>query len=190
MTMRNMSTKLIIEQRNIKSDLIKNLSILENPLTHSYTKSTNPTFRSDGTKIPREPMIVNYQPTATTDMNTCISIMERMKVGGDKCDCCGKQNIKLFSCARCKMTYYCSRECQKNNWKNGHNEACRKPGQVKAGDYVKLRGLSSRPELNGNIVLVEGKVEDKKNRWKVSDKGKGLVLSISIDNLARIRPEK
>ena len=58
------------------------------------------------------------------------------------------------------------------------------------GDYVKLRGLSSRPELNGNIVFVEGKVKDKENRWKVSDKGKGLVLSISVENLARIRPEK
>ena len=113
-----------------------------------------------------------------------------MKVGGDKCDCCGKQNVKLFTCARCKMTYYCSQECQKTNWKNGHNKACRKAGQVKVGDYVKLRDLSRRPELNGNIVLVEAKIEDKENRWKVSDEGKGLLLSVSVDNLARIRPEK
>ena len=190
MTMRNMATKLIIEQRNIKTDIIKNLSILENPLTHSHTINTNPIFREDGTQIPQEPIRVNYQPTVTTDVNTLTSIIERMKVGGDKCDCCGKQNVKLFPCNRCKMTYYCSKECQKTNWQNGHNKACRKAGQVKVGDYVKLRGLSRRPELNGNIVLVEAKIEDKENRWKVSDEGKGLLLSVSVDNLARIRPEK
>ena len=33
-------------------------------------------------------------------------------------------------------------------------------------------------------------IEDKENRWKVSDEGKGLLLSVSVDNLARIRPEK
>ena len=190
MTMRNMSTKSIIEQRNIKSDLIMNLNILENPLTHSYKPDLNPRFREDGTQIPRGPLKVNYLPTVSTDVNEVTSIAERMKVGGDKCDCCRKQNVKLFACARCKMAYYCSQECQKNRWKDGHNKACRKPGQIMVGDYVKLRGLSSRPELNGNIVFVEGKVEDKENRWKVSDKGKGLLLSISVDNLARIRPEK
>ena len=167
-----------------------NLNILENPLTHSYKPDLNPRFRQDGTQIPQGPLKVNYLPTVSTDVNAVISIADRMKVGGDKCDCCGKQNVKLFTCARCKMAYYCSQECQKTRWKDGHNKACRKPGQIMVGDYVKLRGLSSRPELNGNIVFVEGKVKDKENRWKVSDKGKGLVLSISVENLARIRPEK
>ena len=120
-----------------KSDSM-NLNILENPLTHSYKPDLNPRFRQDGTQIPQGPLKVNYLPTVSTDVNAVISIADRMKVGGDKCDCCGKQNVKLSTCARCKMAYYCSQECQKTRWKDGHNKACRKPGQIMVGDYVKL----------------------------------------------------
>ncbi|KAL7541934.1 hypothetical protein ACHAXR_011369 [Thalassiosira sp. AJA248-18] len=36
-------------------------------------------------------------------------------------------DAKPKSCARCKVTYYCNRECQVLHWKSGgHKEACRK----------------------------------------------------------------
>jgi len=33
----------------------------------------------------------------------------------------------LKGCTQCKVVYYCSRTCQKEDWKAGHKEACKKP---------------------------------------------------------------
>ena len=92
-----------------------NLNILENPLTHSYKPDLNPRFRQDGTQIPQGPLKVNYLPTVSsdTDVNAVISIADRMKVGGDKCDCCGKQNVKLSTYIRCKMRIIAHRNVKK-----------------------------------------------------------------------------
>ena len=34
-----------------------------------------------------------------------------------KCNACAKKGVKLMVCGQCKATYYCSQECQKNDWK-------------------------------------------------------------------------
>ena len=55
--------------------------------------------------------------------------------GMDSCARCGKtyaldENGKgkaLSKCAKCSQTKYCSRDCQKVDWKAGHKEACNKP---------------------------------------------------------------
>eukprot|EP01084_Bolivina_argentea_P057502 105066_1 len=39
------------------------------------------------------------------------------------CSCCGLKNCQLF-CSRCKYIYYCSTECQTNDWKNSHQKEC------------------------------------------------------------------
>ena len=41
---------------------------------------------------------------------------------GECCICGTKTNMK---CKGCKKTYYCSRECQKIDWNNGHKHTCK-----------------------------------------------------------------
>eukprot|EP01084_Bolivina_argentea_P137782 242652_1 len=36
-----------------------------------------------------------------------------------------KKINKFFKCGQCKMTFYCSRRCQKYDWKFGHRDVCR-----------------------------------------------------------------
>ena len=39
------------------------------------------------------------------------------------CKTCLKENVKLLTCGRCKSVYYCSKECQKKDWKS-HKAVC------------------------------------------------------------------
>ncbi|CAJ0764158.1 20884_t:CDS:2 [Entrophospora sp. SA101] len=51
-----------------------------------------------------------------------------------KCNCCGSQtrkdlnaeekNTALLACSSCFSVNYCSKECQKKDWKNGHRKLC------------------------------------------------------------------
>ena len=44
------------------------------------------------------------------------------------CENCGKHehgDVKHMKCSRCKLRYYCSRECQKQDWPN-HKQMCKK----------------------------------------------------------------
>ncbi len=39
------------------------------------------------------------------------------------CAHCKEEKKKMKKCARCQVVYYCSRECQKKDWKN-HKKCC------------------------------------------------------------------
>ena len=47
---------------------------------------------------------------------------------GARCEFCGSSEdeleAKLKRCNNCKEVYYCSRECQKKDWKRGHRDTC------------------------------------------------------------------
>ena len=48
------------------------------------------------------------------------------------CTNCLKQTCKKLSrCSRCKIAHYCSKECQKDHWKNGHKKQCKPTNVVK-----------------------------------------------------------
>lgn len=41
------------------------------------------------------------------------------------CFNCKVTDVALFSCSNCKQNYYCSKTCQRNDWKNGHKIICK-----------------------------------------------------------------
>ena len=46
------------------------------------------------------------------------------KVNKLECANCGVSDKPLLACARCVLVHYCSRECQKEHWKNDHKQRC------------------------------------------------------------------
>lgn len=121
-------------------------------------------------------------------------IMKRLVVGGGQCDCCGKERMQvdgnsLFRCTRCKRAYYCSSACQHRMWKSGHKEACRAPGQIEPGDYMLIKGLVNRKELNMKLVRAV-KLVQPSGRWEVAVDGQSKTLSIAPEKLDHIRPYK
>jgi len=41
-----------------------------------------------------------------------------------QCDGCGGRFSKLQRCGRCKQRHYCSKKCQRSDWKKGHKAEC------------------------------------------------------------------
>lgn len=120
------------------------------------------------------------------------AIVSRLAVGGGKCDCCDKNRSDveggLLTCTRCERAYYCSRTCQRHNWNAGHRYACRKPREMKRGDYILLRNLVKRPDLNSTIGRIVGLAEG--GRFEVSIEGRAKTISVAPDKLLHLRPEK
>ena len=165
----------------------KNLSILENPRPREVSP---PSLRADGTAPPATAREMNV--SADTE-HEALEMLKRLSVGGAVCDACGEpadEGARLLSCSRCKMAYYCSAECQKAQWKKGHKQACRAPGQIEPGDDMRLAGLASRPELNDKIVQVVRPVAEREGRWQVRLRGRGQEQSLCVaaEKLGRLRP--
>jgi MYND finger len=49
------------------------------------------------------------------------------------------ENKRLHRCTGCSVSYYCSRECQKQDWKSGHKSAC---AEYAAAGYMATKGLA------------------------------------------------
>ena len=54
------------------------------------------------------------------------------KMAAPTCQWCLEKEKKLFWCSRCKASSYCSVDCQRKHWKNGHREACKKHSENQA----------------------------------------------------------
>jgi len=60
------------------------------------------------------------------------------------CQECGKHasdGMRLLKCSECKAVHYCSRECQRIDWKAGHKEECQKKSTV-------MKTLATTPGLD------------------------------------------
>lgn len=44
---------------------------------------------------------------------------------GKHCDTCFKSSPDIKKCEGCKLLYYCSKECQKRHWDDGHKRECK-----------------------------------------------------------------
>jgi hypothetical protein len=160
--------------------------------------------RNDGTPMP---IVGAFEKVCLSQDNVGElmenKVLERVqKVGGEKCDCCGKSRqalglAHLEVCSRCRFMFYCGKDCQKASWRAGHKKACRKPDQIEVGDYMKLAGLGSRRELNGEIVKVVESAgmtstggDKEPLRYKVELLSTRNTVSTSNENLKHIRPAK
>lgn len=58
----------------------------------------------------------------------------------DSCQCCGydQETPKLPLCGNCKAVRYCSKECQRVDWKRRHKQLCGNPNNP---DYKGPRGI-------------------------------------------------
>ena len=75
----------------------------------------------------------------------------RRKVTKNSCANCGKFDASS-ACAQCKITVYCSKECQRYHWKNGHKAECTKIAMKNAG--IKL-DKPERQEMYNNMVSLQ-----------------------------------
>ncbi|KAL0064196.1 hypothetical protein AAF712_008918 [Marasmius tenuissimus] len=62
-----------------------------------------------------------------------------------KLDCCfdlkTSATYRFMRCSRCQSSVYCSKECQKDDWIDGHKRACRIIQQnIKGGIYPRVPG--------------------------------------------------
>jgi hypothetical protein len=71
------------------------------------------------------------------------------------CLSCGKDNIKLLQCGKCKLAAYCGKECQKTDWKVHKNICPDMPMLKKLMELLKSRfeEFCSFQRLNLQICL-------------------------------------
>ena len=121
------------------------------------------------------------------------------RAGGYICDVCNKPNPdileRLGSCHRCKLTFYCSEECRKEDWKS-HKMVCRKRHEFRAGDLVYFANPDGVHKY-GSIVKIERPgLAAEGPSWIVSaDAIPGLMQSVNYfkeqvlaKDIRRIRP--
>jgi hypothetical protein len=72
------------------------------------------------------------------------------------CDSCGKEFSANLVCSRCKSAFYCSKECQKNAWKQGgHKHLC--DGMKEKCAYDAKRVVQAlRRRNNEDCIAMEG----------------------------------
>ncbi len=106
------------------------------------------------------------------------------------CACCGAvaaEGKKLQVCAKCHRRAYCSTACQRQDWKEGgHKSSCRPQKDFRKDDVVVTQGIESKPELNGQLMVVVGPAASE-GRWQVLD-AKRNNMSLLADKLRLVVP--
>ena len=52
------------------------------------------------------------------------SVAKAPALASEECGQCGLWASNLRACCRCKVVFYCNRECQSAHWKAGHKGSC------------------------------------------------------------------
>ena len=73
---------------------------------------------------------------------------------------CGQKGSNgLKACSRCRLVYYCSRDCQGADWKNGHNRSC-------AGVISKKNAKVFKNKMTDGLKKRDTKFREKQQREK------------------------
>ncbi|CAB9498707.1 expressed unknown protein [Seminavis robusta] len=108
-------------------------------------------------------------------------------VPGDQCDCCSEEKSihDMRVCGHCRVTYYCTEECQNKHWQHVHHKLCRKKGEFRCGDIVQTLEPFGSVSFGKYCQIVSPAKKQSKagNLWLVSDpKGEDTCI-ISADKL-------
>ena len=86
---------------------------------------------------PDKAFAISHNKPQIQDYYKMITLFMKTKYQADvldfaKCDSncwgCNKDRVELKKCSRCKIAKYCSKQCQKTDWKDIHKLACLLPG--------------------------------------------------------------
>jgi hypothetical protein len=80
--------------------------------------------------------------------------VEPEQVDAPSCDCCGAEYSGSLKCANCQSIYYCSKKCQKTDWKLKHKAAC--PQMKENCERIALEVVQT---LSGETARGAGRVE-------------------------------
>ena len=87
------------------------------------------------------------------------------------CNACGKESHmeekKFHCCKNCKSAYYCSPECQKYDWENGHKENCKRMHKLrkynkKGTKYSEIYELEDATKKYNKSLKAAKKLNDHK----------------------------
>jgi MYND finger len=187
----------------------KNRQVLHHPLTQLYLRDGKDFPSSDYTLKSILSFLDEKIRAFLSEACTVITVMpthvhpavkaqqemldDRVRDGGEVCDCCGKTlaelQMKSFQrCTRCFMVFYCSEECQREHWKKqGHKKACREEDQIEIGDdmhlYLKQPNATFTVGAFVNVISSLGG-----DRWQVKFYGTNELETVAGADLGRLRP--
>ena len=75
----------------------------------------------------------------------------------DTCECCGKRGTGYAHCSRCKCARYCSRACQRKDWRSHKQSRCVVPSAVTWEEMIAME--------------VEGRTADNIKGFRPSNRG-------------------
>ena len=73
-----------------------------------------------------------------------------------KCNNCNILLDNIKTCSQCKSVYYCSYECQYDDWRNGHKQKC--------FDMNKLKNIIKKCDKAGLIRHINGNTLDNRRQ--------------------------
>jgi hypothetical protein len=79
------------------------------------------------------------------------------------CNRLESEKLKLMLCSKCKFARYCSKECQKKDWKGEHKSQCKRIVQAHKEAPMKRIPISNQltPDQDGQVLAVSIRDEER-----------------------------